>query len=234
MTTTSSSERPARRVIAAVDAAALRPAATPDLRSGHWTRHAGVGLGDRVTEDLLGAAVEDARRVARAQGWSAGWADGMRAAREATAAELAAARDAALVQERRRAAEHDETVAALRTATAQLLARAEEAEAQVAEQAVGLALAVTEAVLGATAAAQAPHEVVRRALEAAADDPCRHVVVRVAGPVAAAVDVADLPEHVTLRADASLATGDAVVELGDSVVDLRVASALRRVREVLS
>lgn len=234
MTTTSSSERPARRVIAAVDATALRPVATPDLRTGHWARHAGVGLGDRVTEDLLGTAVEDARRVARAQGWSAGWADGMRAAREATAAELTAAREAAHAGEQRRAAEHGAAVAALREAAQQLLARTEQAEAEVAEQAVGLALAVTEAVLGAAAAAQTPHELVQRALRAAAEDPCRQVVVRVPGPTAAAVGADEVPDHVTLRADASLAAGDAVVELDDTVVDLRVASALRRVREVLS
>lgn len=250
MTTTSSSEHapvttpvpvPGRRVIAAVDAGSLPTATVPDLRSGHWTRHTGSGtgrgssaLGDRVTEDLLGAAVEEARRVARSQGFSAGWADGVRAAREEAAAGIAQQREAAVADERRRAAEHDTAVAALRRAADELARCAEQARAQVADQAVALALAVTEATLGAAARAQLPDDVVRRALAAADAEPGTRVVVRLAPPTHAGVDRSALPDGVVLRADAALGPADALVELDDTVVDLRVDSALRRVREVLS
>ncbi|WP_030482627.1 FliH/SctL family protein [Nocardioides aequoreus] len=232
---TSSSERTAARVYPA-GTGTVTSVATPDLRSGQWTRHvgatlSGAGLGDEVTERTLAAAADEARRVARAQGWSTGWAEGVRAGREA------AARDA----ERRDALARQEQ-AVLRAelaGSAQALVDAARAlerglaahEQRTTETALDLAFAVTAAVLGEAAAAQLPQEVLRRALAEVRRG--ETAVVRLAPAVVDAVDVTDLPATVTLRADGALGRGDAVVDLPDSVVDLRVETALDRVREVL-
>lgn len=232
---TSSSERTAARVYPA-GTGTVTTVATPDLRSGRWTRHvgaglSGTGLGDDVTEGTLAVAADEARRVARAQGWSTGWAEGVRAGREAAARdaerrdELARAEQSVLRAELARSAEA--LVGAARDLEQGLAAL----ERRTTETALDLALAVTAAVLGEAAAAQLPQDVLSRALAEVRRG--ETAVVRLAPAVVDAVDVTDLPGTVTLRADAALGTGDAVVDLPDSVVDLRVETALDRVREVL-
>ena len=51
--------------------------ATPELRSGDWTRLGGATvLGDAVTERTLSSLAESTRAAARAQGYAEGWAQG--------------------------------------------------------------------------------------------------------------------------------------------------------------
>ncbi len=119
----------------------------------------------------------------------------------------------------------------LARAAAALTAATDQVAAHVEERALALALAVTEAVLGAQAAAAVPADVVRRAV--AVLPPEGTVRLRVSPAVAASPAVADLPARVTPVADATLGPADAVAEVEDSLVDLRVATALRRVTEAL-
>ncbi len=92
-----------------------------ELRSGEWTRLGGAAiLGDAATEHTLSALAADAQAAARAQGYATGWAEGRRAAEEqAHAAELEAAEQRRVADDRREA-EHQAAVQALLTAAASL------------------------------------------------------------------------------------------------------------------
>jgi flagellar assembly protein FliH len=233
--TSSSETRAAARVYRA-GTGTVTSVTTPDLRSGRWTRHvgatlSGAGLGDDVTEGTLAVAADEARRVARAQGWSTGWAEGVQAGREA--ADRDAERRAELARQEQAVlrAELAGSAQALVDAARALERGLSTLEQQTTTTALDLAFAVTAAVLGETAASQLPQEVLRRALAEVRRG--ETAVVRLAPTVCDAVDVTDLPGTVTVRADVALGLGDAVVDLPDSVVDLRVDTALDRVREVL-
>ena len=238
MTTSSSEARPARgRVIRGADLAAVSgpaPAAvsTPELRTGSWTRLGSPSvLGDVVTEATLGTLAEQAQAAGQAQGYAVGWAAGTRDAAAAARAEQEAAAVRLAEAEQRRAVEHDQAVQSLARAAAALTAATDQVAALVEERALALALAVTEAVLGAQAAAAVPADVVRRAV--AVLPPEGTVRLRLSPAVAASPAVADLPSRVTPVADPTLGPADAVAEVEDSLVDLRVATALRRVTEAL-
>src|SRR4051794_29241221 len=70
--------------------------ATPELRTGVWTRFGDSNvLGDAVTEETLSTLAESTRTAARSQGYAVGWAEGQRAAREQARIE---AEEAALVR----------------------------------------------------------------------------------------------------------------------------------------
>ncbi|MCW2819778.1 MAG: hypothetical protein JWR42_2565, partial [Marmoricola sp.] len=60
------------------------------------------------------------------------------------------------------------------------------------------------------------------------------VQLRLAPAVAGSVAAADLPARVSVVADAGLGPADAVVEVAESVVDLRVGTAFQRVTEALA
>jgi flagellar assembly protein FliH len=223
---TSSSERVIRRDTVT----ATSPLPTPDLRSGVWTRLGGEhARGDVVTERTLATLAESTREAARGEGYAVGWAQGMReaatAADRARAAEAAAARQAE--EDRRR--EHAAAVQALRSAATSLQDMVGTVGRRIEEQATEVAYAVTAAVLGEAAAAQTGVDVLRRVSEALPSE--RAAVVRVHPSVAGTAH--DLPASVSVVADARLSPADALVELDDSVVDLRVDRALARLREAL-
>lgn len=227
---TSSSEGLVLRGDRAVTATPLR---TPDLRSGGWTRFGNAGvLGDAVTEKTLDDLADRTRAAAEAQGYAVGWAQGKREA-EAGERLAAAERETRLrSEEARRVAEHTAAVTGLREAAAALRAATTEVCTHVEEAASELACALTAEILGLTLATVTPADVVRRVLALVPNGPL--ATVRLSPSVCRDAAVADLPDSITLRADASLGPADAVVELEDHVLDLRVDQALARVREVLA
>lgn len=227
---TSSSEP---RVIRRVDASTATPLLTPDLRSATWTRSAiGSACGDVVTESTLGVLAERARATAEAQGYAVGWASGAREAAAATQRDREDLSSRASRAEDLRRAEHDAAVAALVRAAEELTQATARACTLVEAQAVELALGVTESVLGAGAAAALPRDVVARAVDVLPDHGL--VRVRLHPDVLRAVSPADLPTTVSFEADPALGPADALVEVDDALVDLRVGTALRRVREALA
>ncbi len=232
----SSSPSPASGATAAQpDARAWRPAERPDLRSGVWTRlgHPSV-LGDDVTEQALGRLAERTRSAARAQGYAIGWAEGRREAlaRAEENARLAAA--AAAERERQRDAEHRSALDALVRAADELRQATAAASERVAHQASGLAFEVIRELLGhELALAEDPGEaVVRRALAATPTDV--PATVRLHPATAESVATQELAARgVAVRPDATLAPDDAVVEVDGAAIDLRIGTALERLREVL-
>lgn len=192
-----------------------------------------------------------ANRVASAEvrGHAAGYAAGLRVAHAETEALRVrldaehAARSAALEAETAR------RVAALVAATDALLARTvpvlESAEQSVvdaamelADAAVGYAIRASRPDSGAVAGAVTSLEArpasgaeatVRRAL--ALVDHAVAIAVRLSPDDAAAVAALDLP--VAVRADPTLADGDAVVDLPDGVLDARIGVALDRAKAAL-
>lgn len=198
---------------------------TPELRTGTWTRFGGSSvLGDAVTEQTLSALAESTRSAARSQGYAIGWAEGQRAARAEALAESARVAEERGVEDALRAAEHRAAVDALQNAAARLHDAVAGATERVESQASALALALTETIVGALAA---DLDAVRRALDLA---PAAGLVALRVNP--AALDLA-AGVDVTLIPDPTLAHGDALAEYDEHVLDLRITTALERVREVL-
>ena len=77
-----------------------------------------------------------------------------------------------------------------------------------------------------------PADVVRRVLAVLPSDV--DAVVRLHPDVARTVSAGDLGTGVVLEADPTLGRADALVQLEEHVVDLRVATTVRRLREALS
>jgi flagellar assembly protein FliH len=209
---------------------------TPELRSGVWTRFGPASvLGDEVTEGALTTMVEDARTAARSQGYAVGWAQGRREA--ATEAALAArSRDLEQSDQRRRFAARQELALQALERAAQGLAQAtEEAQAQVRAQAVELARELTETMVGhdLRSTPDTAADVASRVLAAGPAD--RPFVVRLHPEVAESDVAARLATSgVRVVAEPGLDLADAVVEVDEQVLDLRMRSGLDRVREVLS
>lgn len=210
-----------------------RPAAG-DLRTGRWTRFGSSAvLGDEATEAALGSVVDAADSAARAQGYAMGWAEGRRAAlahAEADREERARAHDAVHA---RAVDEVARTADGLVRAADRLHAESSAHRDALAATAVDLALQVAEAVLGRELqiAADPGRDALRRAL-AAVPEP-GPVTVRLNPDDLAALGPDALEGRVTVRADPTLARGDAVAETDTCSVDATVAAALARVREVL-
>jgi flagellar assembly protein FliH len=230
---TSSSEE---LVIRADRAGLATPLSTPDLSTGAWTRWGAPGVrGDAVTEDVLATLADRTRAAAQAQGYAVGWAKGVReaeaAAREARAEQEAQrARDEAL-----REAEHTAAVSALRAAALRLEELTASTQERLGAQATELAFAVTAEVLGTQAAAQPPEDVVRRALAVLPDRAVATVRLHPSVARSAITDLAaGIPAGISVVADSALGPADALVELSDHVIDLRIDQALARLREVLS
>lgn len=222
-----------------------RPVAAvlPELREGHWTRlGTSEVLGDQPTETLLGKLAESTRSAARAQGYTTGWAEGRReAAAEADLAEAGRRRDAQ-AREDRRDQEHQAALATLHTAAAALAAAAESVREAVEAQALTLARELTESLVGhelrtAEELGLDGADLARRALAALANERtgAASVTLRVGAPGLDASSVAELAQHgVEVSVDAALAPGDALAETDASAIDLRVGTALARVRAVLA
>jgi len=214
-------------------AGTAHPLPTRDLRSGVWTRAGDAAVvADPVTERTLDALAEQTRAAATAQGYAVGWADGRRRAAEEAAAEAAEQAGRAAAAERRREAEHDAAVAALRAAADAVRARATEVADRLEQQGTELALALLRELLGHELRVATSADVVRRCLRVLPDDPA--VRVRLAPGVVDDLVVKDLAERgIAVVADGSLAGGDAVVETEHQRIDLRLSEAMARVSEAL-
>jgi flagellar assembly protein FliH len=215
----------------------LTPLPTPELRTGVWTRFgASSVLGDAITEETLSALAESTRNAARSQGYAVGWADGQRAARERARIEADEAEQARLRAEAEREREHRAAVTALELAAARLHEAVAGMSTTVEEQASTLAWDLTRELVGHELRSATGPDVVRRALQLAPAEPIARLHLHpdhVAELTAA--DLAELSDHgTTVVADPSLGWGDALAEVDDHVVDMRVRTALERVREVLS
>jgi flagellar assembly protein FliH len=216
-------------------ARAWRSAERPDLRSGVWTRlgHPSV-LGDDVTEQALGRLAERTRTAARAQGYAVGWAEGRREALARAEETARVAGQQAEERERQREAEHRRAVDALLRAAEQLHHAVAEACDLVANQASGLAFEVTrELVRHELALEEDPGAgVVRRALaELPADGVATVRLHPAAAESTAARELA--ARGVDVQSDPHLEPDDAVVEVDGAAIDLRIGTALDRLREAL-
>jgi flagellar assembly protein FliH len=224
------------RVVRGSSASSATGLATPELRSGEWTRlGGGTVLGDRVTENTLATLAESTRAAARSQGYSVGWAQGRREADETArrAAEQTAQQQAAA--EARREAEHRAAVTALELAAARLDETLTELSARVDAQASELAFELTRMLVGRelAVATDPGADAVRRVL---AELPGRtDVRVRLHPDVAQGAAAADLAGHgVVVVPDHSLAVTEALVEAEGHVLDLRVDTAIERLRRVMA
>ena len=204
--------------------------AIPELPSGHWTRlGSGTVRGDQVTERLLDAVAERTGRAARAQGYAVGWAEGRRAAEATARAAADAAAERAAADAVRREAEHRDALAALADATEQLRERLAEVCGDVDEQASELALELTRELVGHAATAAAEH-VVERVVGLLPEHPV--VRVRLHPDVAATARLGST--EVAVVADPALGRADAVVEADSHSIDLRIGTALERLRKALA
>ncbi|GCD89539.1 FliH/SctL family protein [Nocardioides sp. LS1] len=230
----SSSSEAVLRADAPYAAAELRAADRPELRGGVWTRLGDESvLGDEITEAALGGLAERARSAAQAQGYATGWGEGRREA-EAAAAEAARETEERLRRaEERREDEHAAAMDALVRAAEHLYAATKEICDRIGDQATDLAFEVTRALLAREldASHDPGRDVVRRVVAALPEDAVARVRLNPGIAPAAAADLA--PYGVRVLPDADLELGDAVVETDDTVVDLRITSALERLREVL-
>ena len=212
------------------------PPATPELGSGAWTRFGPPSvLGDDVTEAALSAMVEDARAAAQSRGYAVGWAQGRREAADETAL-TARSHEQRLAEDRRRwAAQQQAALDALQRAAEGLARATEEAQATVRAQAIDLARELTETMVGheLRSAPDNAADVVARVLAAGPND--RPFVVRLHPDVADSATVSQLSQAgVRVVSEPGMALSDAIVEVDGQVLDLRLRSALDRVREVLS
>lgn len=209
------------------------PLAVPELRTGTWTRFGEASvLGDAVTEQTLASLAESTRGAARSQGYAIGWAEGRRAAQTLAQEALARAEQERTDAEARREQEHRAAVTALELAAAHLHDAVAQSCASVADQATELAWELTRELVGHELRSASGADVVRRALGAAPTTPL--VRLRMHPLDAASREVHDLVEHgVEVCADQGLSRGDVLVETDEQVLDLRISTALARLREVL-
>ncbi|RNL62657.1 hypothetical protein EFK50_12940 [Nocardioides marmoriginsengisoli] len=203
--------------------------ALPELRSGVWTRFgSNAVLGDAVTEDTLASLAESTRTAARSQGYAVGWAEGQRAARALAAVEAEAAAEARRAAAVLRDEEHRAAIAALAVAASHLHDQVAGTCARVEERASDLAYDLLVELVGHQVAVGV--DVVRRALALLPPEPL--VTVRL-HPDELAGSEALAAAGATVIADPALNRGDALVEAAEHVLDLRISTALERVREVL-
>lgn len=220
------------RVVRVGSATSVTGLSTPELRTGAWTRLGGDRvLGDAVTEQTLASLAESTRAAARSQGYAVGWAQGRREATESARLAADEAEQRRVAEEARREAEHRTVVAALEAATAELTRALAAVCEHVEEQATSLALDLTRELVGheVTHGGAAGQHVVRRALALMPD----RGVARLRLHPDVAATVTGTGDAVQVVADPALGLGDALVETDEQVVDLRVATALDRLREVL-
>ena len=173
-----------------------------------------------------------AHAAASAQGYSVGWAQGLRRAAEATRAEAEAAARAIAEDSTRRQAEHDAAIAALTRAASELQSALATITARVEVQATELAWALTEELVGREVQAATGADVVRRVLALSPEGPVARVHLHPDHLAHAAVT--DLVTRgIRVVGDATMGRADAVVEVEDHALDLRVESAMSRVRQAL-
>lgn len=207
---------------------------TPELRTGGWTRFGEDSvLGDAVTEQSLAVLAESTRSAARAQGYAVGWAEGRRAAAAQAAEQAAEVATRVRDEDARREADHRASLDRLAAAAAALHGSVSDAVAAVESQAVELALELVRTMLGHELRCASGADVVRRVLAVLPHD-APVATLRLHPADATTPAVTDLAQRgVTVVGDPSLGLGDAVVDTGDQVVDLRFGPALERVSRAL-
>jgi len=205
---------------------------TPELRVGTWTRFGGTAvLGDAVTEQTLSALAETTRSAARSQGYAVGWSEGRQAAARAAQSAALLVAESNRAAELQREAEHRAAVDALTSAAAQVRETLTGLTARVDEQATTLALDLVTELVGHDVRTGSAADVVRRVLAAAPPEPTATVRLH---PDAISPATRDLTERgLVVIADPSLQPGDAVIETDDAAIDLRLTTALERIREAL-
>ncbi len=223
-------------VVRGAAAAGASTLVAPELRSGTWTRLGDRSvLGDAVTEQTLSSLAETAQAAARAQGYAIGWAEGRREAAAVARGVADRAVAQAREQELHRTTEHRRAVEALLQAALLLHDSVETACTSVEDRAVRLAMELTEHLVGheLAVAADPGADVIARVLALMPRDPVTLLHLCPAEvPTAAVPELAALGVEVV--ADSSLPPGDALLVADDHVVDLRVSTALARLREVLA
>jgi flagellar assembly protein FliH len=211
----------------AARAAGVTALPTPDLPADEWADT------NELARTVLGELAETARAQAQAQGYAVGWAQGRRDARMAAADATRRAEQAAREAELRREAEHRAAVTALHRAADELRGAVEEACGTVALQGTDLALALTETLLGHELSTATDADVVRRTLRLMPAPTT--ATVRLHPDVAASAAVQQLSDAgLTVVADPSLQRDDALVEVDGSVTDLRISTAMERLRQALA
>jgi flagellar assembly protein FliH len=177
-------------------------------------------------------AAAEARGVA--QGHSAGYAAGLRAA-AAEVAERETRRDAEHTAALRAAeARTERALASLAAATRALDERALPLVSEAEESIVTLAVQLAEALVGQelSVAEAAARLAVERVLAIAGPDSVRAVRLN-PGDLAALDENLRRRARLTLVADPTIASGDAVADLDDGFLDARVSTAMSRVRDAL-
>lgn len=176
-----------------------------------------------------------------AEGYAIGWAAGSRAAASKAAQERREEAERAAAERAGRAARVEQALAGLGAAARAARARAVPTLAEVADELTKASIELAEAALGAELSDRgaAVRAALARALSAEGEE---HVVRIRLNPqdLAALGEVPDLlgvdvriPAGVELVADASLAPGDAISEFEDGILDARISTALRRIRNAL-
>ena len=209
----------------------------PELRSGTWTRLGDRSLlGDPVTETFLAQVAERARSAAEAQGYTVGWAKG-KADAEAEIMRSASLRiqdmEAAFDEEEEyRIEEHKQAIEALAAAAEQVRAQVATLAERIESQATELAWSLVETIFGRELMVAGGADVVRRALQVMPSTPL--VAVRLHPDVISDADLSELYDRgVEVIPDNTLKPGEAMVTSDGAVIDLRLHTALERVREVL-
>jgi flagellar assembly protein FliH len=187
--------------------------------------------------DVYAAELTRLRQQARAEGYAAGHAEGLRAAEEVVAqAERAATARLAEAQARwdRRLAS---ATAALTAAAAQLEAAALPVVEDLRESVISAVLTLVEDLLGRELEiADSPTlDAVRRALTLSPSD--APVVLRLHPDDLAEVPaeaLAELPDSVTVVPDTRIERAGAVAESGPQRIDAQLSAALERVQAVLT
>jgi flagellar assembly protein FliH len=207
--------------------------ALPELRHGEWTRRGGSAvLGDDAAEGLLAELARTTRAAARAQGYAVGWAEGMQQAADRMAAAAARVAQRRTAEDDVRRSEHAAALDALGRAAEQVRGLLGDLAGAIEQQASELAFALTRELVGHEVRGATGSEVVARVLAVLPGRPV--ATVRLHPSVAGDAAAQDLVERgVEVVADPHLDRADALVESDGAVVDLRIAEALERVREVL-
>lgn len=182
------------------------------------------------------ALLDPARRAAASEGYAAGWAEGMRAARDATEAELAAARRDVEAETAAFRARVEQALSGVLAAAADLRVRSAPALEDVERIIVSAAFEIAESVVGASlrdddrrgAAA------VARALALVPDDDRVVVALHPADHATLVAAGVRYGPCVELVADPTLSPGDATARSGATTVDARIAAGLARVWEALA
>lgn len=210
------------------------PLHLPDLPAAEWTDT------NELARTVLGELAESARAQAHAQGYAVGWAHGRRDAQAAALAAAEQAEHARREAETRRDDEHRAAVTALRQAADQVRGLLTGLCTSIEEQGTELALALTETILGRELEVVTDADVVRRVLAVLPGQlpgllpTAPTATVRLHPSVAGSLAAAELAAAgLAVVADGALDRADAVVDCDGTVTDLRIGTAMDRLREAL-